>query len=451
MVIQHEPRDAPSVHAAAETLEGSGRDASAESAANRDATAAEPPGGGFDPEVIRQDFPVLGRKVHGKPLVYLDNAATTQKPLSVLEAMDRFYRNDYANVHRGVHELSERANLLYEGARERVRRFLSAESTEGLVFTRGATEGINLVAYAYGEAFLREGDEVLVTALEHHSNIVPWQMACERRGARLVAAPIDERGQVIPGEFERLLGPRTRLAAVAHVSNALGTVNDVSRMARAARAAGAHLLIDGAQAVAHQRVDLRELDCDFYVFSGHKLYGPTGIGALYGRPGLLEQLPPWQGGGDMISSVRFERTEYNELPFRFEAGTPNIAGAVGLAAALDYIETIGLERIAEYEKALMEYATSRLEEIPGLRIVGTAERKSAVISFTIEGTHPSDLGTLLDLEGVAIRSGHHCAQPVMDFFGLPGTARASFALYNTREEVDALVRALEKAVEMLRV
>lgn len=391
------------------------------------------------------DFPILDRPVHGRRLAYLDNAATTHKPEAVIEAERRFYRESNANIHRGVHWLSQHATDLYEAARDRVRSFLNAQQADEIVFTRGTTEAINLVAFSWGRANLQPGDEILVTGMEHHSNIVPWQLLCAQTGALLRHVPITERGELEPGAFESLLGPRTRLVAVVHVSNALGTVNPVADIVRKAHAVGALVLVDGAQAVAHERVDVRALGCDFYVFSGHKLYGPTGIGALYARRELLAAMPPWQGGGDMILTVSFERSTWAEPPARFEAGTPNVAGAVALGAAIDYVEQVGLERIAAHEQALLAQATAQMQRLPGVRIYGTAARKSGILSFTVQGIHPHDLGTILDSEGVAIRAGHHCAMPVMTRFGIPGTARASFALYNVEEDVAALVAGVRKA------
>jgi cysteine desulfurase/selenocysteine lyase len=397
---------------------------------------------------IRQDFPILSRQVRGKPLVYLDNGASAQRPRVVIEAERDYAERHHSNVHRGVHTLSQEATDLFEGAREKVRRFVNAASTREIVFVRGTTEAINLVAQSWGGANLRAGDEVVITWLEHHANIVPWQMACERAGATLRVVPIDRRGVVDFDAYLSMLGPRTRMVAVAHVSNALGTVLPVQEIVAAARERGIATLVDGAQAVPHQRVDVRELGCDFYAFSGHKLYGPTGIGVLYGREALLQEMPPWQGGGDMILTVSFDRTTYNTLPYRFEAGTPHISGAIGLGAAIDYVEDIGLERIAAWEHQLLDYATDRLSSVPGLQLIGTAPGKASLVSFVLDGVHPHDLGTILDAEGVAIRTGHHCAMPVMDFFDVPATARASFAVYNTRAEIDALVAALGTAREM---
>ncbi|MCS6816933.1 MAG: cysteine desulfurase [Blastocatellia bacterium] len=402
----------------------------------------------FDVRHVREDFPALWQQVNGKPLVYLDNAATTQKPRQVLEAVRRFYEEDCSNVHRGVHTLSQRATEAYERARESVRRFLNARSEQEIVFVRGTTEAINLVAHSFGRRYVRAGDEILISAMEHHSNIVPWQILCEETGARLRVAPINDAGELLLEEFERLLNPRTRLVAITHLSNALGTIVPVREIIRLAHERGIPVLLDGAQAVAHLKVDVQELDCDFYAFSGHKLYGPTGIGVLYGKAEWLEAMPPYQGGGDMISSVTFERTTYNRLPYKFEAGTPHIAGAIGLGAAIEYVTALGLEAIAAHERDLLTYATEAISGIPGVRLIGTAREKASILSFTLEGIHPHDIGTILDQEGIAIRAGHHCAQPVMERFGVPATARASFALYNTREEVDALVRALEKAREV---
>jgi cysteine desulfurase/selenocysteine lyase len=396
----------------------------------------------------RADFPILGEQVHGKPLVYLDNGAAAHRPVAVLEAEHRYAVSMHSNVHRGVHTLSQRATDAYEGARERVRVFLNARSSREIIFTRGTTEAINLVAQSYARPRLAPGDEILITWLEHHANIVPWQMVAEATGARLVVAPITQSGELDFDAFKGLLSDRTRLVATAHVSNALGTVLPVRDIVTAAHAAGVPVLLDGAQAVPHFTLDMQQLGCDFYVFSGHKLYGPTGIGVLYGREELLESMPPWQGGGDMILSVSFSGTTYNTLPYKFEAGTPNMGGAVGLAAAIDYIDSIGLDRIAEFERTLLEHATRALEAIDGLRIVGNARHKASLVSFVVDGVHPHDLGTILDQEGIAIRTGHHCAMPVMEFFGLPATARASFAFYNTTTEIDHLARAVAAAREL---
>jgi cysteine desulfurase/selenocysteine lyase len=403
----------------------------------------------LDVEALRREFPVLSRMINGRPLCYLDNAASSQRPQFVIDAISRYYETTHANVHRGVHKLSQEATDLFEGAREKLRSFINARSTREVVFVRGTTEAINLVAQSYARPRLQPGDEILISWLEHHANIVPWQMVCEQTGAVLKVIPITRSGEVDYAAFESLLSDRTRLLALSHVSNALGTIVPVERFIREARRRGIPVLLDGAQAAPHMPVDVQALDCDFYCFSGHKMCGPTGIGVLYGRESLLAAMPPWQGGGDMILAVSFKGTIYNELPYKFEAGTPHIAGAIGLGAAVDYLEAIGLERIAAAEQDLLDYATQRLSAIPGLTLVGTAPEKAAVVSFTVEGVHPHDLGTILDHEGVAIRTGHHCAMPVMEFFGLPATARASFAFYNTRAEVDRLVDALQVAREML--
>ncbi len=403
---------------------------------------------GLNPGRIRRDFPILSRKVHGKPLAYLDNAATSQKPQQVIDAVSRYYSRTNANIQRGVHLLSVRATDAYEATRERVQKFVNATRAEEIVFVRSTTEAINLVAQTAGRSLLNPGDEVIVSQMEHHSNIVPWQMLCQQKGARLRVIPVSGRGELFLDEYEKLLNPRTRIVAVTHVSNVLGTVNPVRKMVEMAHGHGALVLLDGAQAVPHLKVDVQELDCDFYCFSGHKIYGPTGIGILYGKWNHLESMPPYQGGGEMIRSVSFEKTTYNEPPHKFEGGTPNIAGGVALAAALDYLENLGLDRVAAYENELLEYATARLSQVPGLRLIGTAPAKAAVLSFVLDEVHPHDMGTILDLEGVAIRTGHHCAQPLMDYYGLPATARASLAFYNTREEIDALCRGLEKVIEV---
>jgi cysteine desulfurase/selenocysteine lyase len=403
----------------------------------------------LDVEAIRREFPVLARRVHGKPLCYLDNAASSQRPQRVIDAVSAYYETSHANVHRGVHALSQEATDLFESAREKLRRFVNARSTREIVFVRGTTEAINLVAQSYARPRLAPGDEILVSWLEHHANIVPWQMVCEQTGARLRVIPMTMTGEVDFEAFRSMIGERTRLLALAHVSNALGTVVPVRRFIAEARRRGVPVLLDGAQAVPHLPVDVQELDCDFYCYSGHKMCGPTGIGVLYGRESLLAEMPPWQGGGDMILAVSFERTIYNDLPWKFEAGTPHIAGAIGLGAAVDYLEELGLDRIAAAEHELLEYATTSLSGMDGLEIVGTAPEKAAVVSFTLRGIHPHDIGTILDMEGVAIRTGHHCAMPVMEFYGVPATARASFAFYNTRAEVDRLVAGLRVAQEML--
>ena len=403
---------------------------------------------GYDVERIRADFPILARLVHGKPLVFLDSAASAQRPARVIEAVDAYERLHHANVHRGVHQLSQEATDLFEKARERVRGFVNARSLREVIFTRGTTEAINLVAQSYARTRLKPGDEILLTALEHHANIVPWQLAAGQTGAVVKAVPMDRRGVVSLEDVIAGMTDRTRIVACAQVSNALGTVLPVREITRAAHARGAVVLVDGAQAVPHQRVDVQALDCDFYAFSAHKMYGPTGIGALIGRESLLDAMPPWQGGGDMILTVSFEKTTFNTLPFKFEAGTPNISGAVGMAAAIDYIESIGIERIHAHEQRLLAMATEKLARVPGLTIIGTAPDKASVISFTVEGIHPHDLGTILDAEGVAVRTGHHCAMPVMEFFDVPATARASFACYSRESDVDALVDALGKAREV---
>jgi cysteine desulfurase/selenocysteine lyase len=406
------------------------------------------PAAPFDVQRIRADFPILTRTVRGKPLVYLDNAATTQKPRAVLDALTGYYTGLNANVHRGVHELSERATEAFDAGRERVRAFFNAGHSHEIVFTRNATESINLVAYAFAKPRLKPGDEVLISAMEHHSNIVPWQLVCEAAGATLRVAPIDDRGELILEEFERLLGPRTCIAAITHMSNALGTVNPVAEIVRLAHGHGVPVLLDGSQAAFHMPVDVQALGCDFYAATGHKLYGPTGIGVLFGKTRHLEAMPPFLGGGDMISSVTFERSTWNALPFKFEAGTPNIAGAIGLHAALDYLEGVGREAVAEHERQLLEYGTGVLSSVPGVRLIGTAPNKASILSFVMEAVHPHDIGTIVDREGVAIRTGHHCAQPVMARFGVAATARASLAMYNTREEIDVLGRALLRVREV---
>jgi len=398
----------------------------------------------FDVTKVRSDFPILRQRVHGRPLVYLDNAATSQKPQVVIDVIRRYYERDNANIHRGIHFLSEHATEEHEAARRSVQAFLNAQDASEIIFVRGTTEAINLVAQSYGRTRLGAGDEVLITAMEHHSNIVPWQILCEEKGASLKVAPINDSGELLLDEFAKLLGPRTKMVAVAHVSNALGTVNPVRRIIELAHQQNTPVLVDGAQAVPHFPVDVQALDCDFYAFSGHKLYGPTGIGVLYGKSALLDAMPPYQGGGDMISSVTFEKTIYNKLPYKFEAGTPHIAGAVGLGAAVTYVNSLGMENFAAHERDLLAYATEAVSAIPGIRLIGTAKEKAAVLSFTLDGIHPHDIGTILDQEGIAIRTGHHCAQPVMQRFGIPATARASFALYNTREEIDALVEGICK-------
>ena len=413
-----------------------------------DVTTAQAPLGAYDPQKIRANFPILYQQVNGKPLVYLDNAATTQKPRAVIDAITRYYEADNANIHRGVHYLSQHATRRYENSRETVRRFLNAAEPSEIVFVRGATEGINLIAQTLGRTRVRAGDEVLITAMEHHSNIVPWQILCEEKGAMLRVAPINDAGELILDEFARLLGPRTKIVAVPHVSNALGTINPLRQMVELAHRHNAVVVVDGAQAVPHLAVDVRALDCDFYVFSGHKLYGPTGIGVLYGKSALLNAMPPYQGGGDMILSVTFEKTTYNKIPHKFEAGTPDVSGVIGLAAAINYVNELGLDRIEAHERDLLRQATESLSTIPGLRLIGTAKEKASVLSFVMDGIHPHDIGTILDQEGIAIRTGHHCAQPVMERFGIPATARASFAFYNTREEVNALVKGIDRVREV---
>ncbi|MBI1722644.1 MAG: cysteine desulfurase [Gemmatimonadetes bacterium] len=397
---------------------------------------------------VRADFPILQERVHGKPLVYVDNAATSQKPRQVIEALLRYYATENANVHRGVYYLSEHATALYEGAREKARRFLNAREAREIVFVRSSTEAINLVASSYGRTHLGTGDEVLVTAMEHHSDIVPWQLVCEQRGAALRVIPMDERGVLCVDEVPKLIGARTKLVALVHVSNSLGTINPVAEIVALAHARGVPVLVDGAQAAPHLLIDVQALDCDFYTVSGHKMFGPTGIGLLYGKAERLDAMPPYQGGGDMIRSVTFEKTTYAPLPAKFEAGTPHIAGAVGLGAAIDYLATLEWHQVEAHEADLLVYATASLAGVPGLRLIGTAPRKASVVSFVLDGVHAHDVGTIVDREGVAIRTGHHCTQPVMDFFGVPATARAAFAFYNTREEVDALVAAVRKVREV---
>jgi cysteine desulfurase / selenocysteine lyase len=402
----------------------------------------------LDLAVIRRDFPILRRLVHGRPLVYLDNAATTQKPQVVLDRLTRYYAEENANVHRGVHALSEHATGVYEDARTTVQRFLNAAAPHEIVFVRGTTEAINLVASSYGRQFIGPGDAVVVSAMEHHSNIVPWQIVCKEKGAQLRVAPISDAGELDLDRFEALLDERTRIVSIVHVSNALGTINPIEKIVELAHRRGIPVLVDGAQAPAHMTVDVQALGCDFYALSGHKLFGPTGIGVLYGTSSLLDRLPPYQSGGDMIRSVSFERTTYNTLPYRFEAGTPNIAGSLGLATAIEYLTGVGLDRVAASEHDLLEYATQRLSEIPGIRIVGTAPHKAGILSFLLDGVHPHDIGTILDQEAVAIRTGHHCCQPLMDRLGIPATARASLALYNTHEEIDALTAAVGRVQEV---
>lgn len=403
---------------------------------------------GFDVQEIRRDFPILAERIHGKPLVYLDSANTSQKPQAVLDAMDAYYRHANANIHRATHLLSERATALYEGAREKAAAFINAPEVKNIVFTRGTTDGINLVAQSYGRSVLRAGDEIVISWLEHHSNIVPWQLLCEQIGAVLRVVPIDDRGEIDLEQYAAALSPKTRLVAISHVSNALGTVNPVRAIIEQAHACGAVVLIDGAQAVPHLPVDVQALDCDFYVFSSHKMFGPTGVGVLYGRGSLLEVMPPYQGGGDMIASVTFEKTLYNVVPYKFEAGTPNIAGVVGFGAAVDYLVALDRDAALAHEDAVLAYATERVRDIRGARIIGEARHKTGVLSFVLEGVHPHDAGTILDSEGVAVRTGQHCAQPIMDRYGVTATIRASLGIYNTREEIDVLMRGLERVREV---
>lgn len=402
----------------------------------------------FDPYAVRGDFPILRQKIRGRPLVYLDNAATTQKPRAVLDAIRHYYEEDNANIHRGVHTLSERATRKYEEARAKVQRLLNAAEAREIVFVRGTTEAINLVAQSFGRQNVGPGDEVLITHMEHHSNIVPWQMLCEEKGAKLRVAPISDDGELVLDEFEGLLNSRTRLVSVVHISNTLGAVNPVKQIVEMSHRRGIPVLLDGAQAVAHTPVDVRDLDCDFYAFSGHKLYGPTGIGVLYGKAELLESMPPWQGGGDMIRSVTFEKTIYNALPHKFEAGTPNVADVIGLGAAIDYLTGLGQDAVAAHEHQLLKYALERLQDVPGLLLIGTPTNRAGSVSFVLDGVHPHDIGTILDEEGIAVRTGHHCTQPLMDRFGVPATARASVACYNTFEEIDALIRGLARVREV---
>ncbi|MDO9170167.1 MAG: cysteine desulfurase [Methylobacter sp.] len=402
----------------------------------------------LDINKIRADFPILAELIRNKPLVYLDNAATCQKPQAVIDSIVHLYSHDYANVHRGVHTLSIRSTDKYEGARTKVKDFINAASDKEIIFVRGATEAINLVAQTYGKANIKAGDEILITAMEHHSNIVPWQMLCEQTGAILKVAPINLQGELIYAEFEKLISDKTKLVSVVHMSNALGTINPVKKIIAAAHAKNIPVMLDGAQAIPHMAVDVQDLDCDFYVFSGHKLYAPSGIGVLYGKQALLEAMPPYQGGGDMIRKVTFEETEYNTLPYKFEAGTPSIADVVGLGAAIDYLNAIGMDNIAAYEAELLAYATDKAKQIKGLRIIGEAEHKGAILSFVLDKIHPHDIGTMLDSLGIAIRAGHHCAMPVMDFFEVPATARASFAMYNTKAEIDVLMKGIESLIEV---
>jgi cysteine desulfurase/selenocysteine lyase len=411
---------------------------------------ARPAGAAFDVEAVRRDFPILHQKVHGKPLVYLDNAATTQKPQTVIDATTHFYARDNSNIHRGLHALSERATAAYEGVREKVRGLINAERASEIVFTRGTTEGINLIAQTFGRRNVGSGDEVVISTMEHHSNIVPWQMLCEEKGASLRVIPINDAGELLLDEYEKMLGPRTKIVSIVHLSNALGTINPVKRMAQAAHAHGAVVVLDGAQAMAHLEVDVRDLGADFYAFSAHKMYGPTGTGVLYGRQARLEAMPPYQGGGDMISSVSFAKTTYNKVPQKFEAGTPNIAGVVGLGAAVDYLRAMDREAAAVHERDLLAHATEVLSAVPGVRLIGTAREKSSVVAFELAGVHPHDVGSILDLDGIAVRAGHHCTQPLMARYGVPATTRVSPTFYNTREEIEAVGRGLHKVIEMFR-
>jgi cysteine desulfurase / selenocysteine lyase len=403
---------------------------------------------GFDVTRIRADFPILAQRVHGKPLVYFDNGATSQKPRLVIDALERYYAAENSNIHRGVHSLSETATAAYEAAREKVREFINAGSDKEIIFVRGTTEAINLVAQSYGRTFFRSGDEIIVSAMEHHSNIVPWQMVCEQVGARLRVIPINHDGEIVVEEYGRLLNERTKLVAVTHVSNALGSVAPVKEIVEAAHRRGVPVLLDGAQAVPHLKIDVQDLGCDFYAFSGHKMFGPTGIGVLYGRSDLLEKMPPYQGGGDMISLVTFEKTHYNVLPYKFEAGTPHIAGVIGLGAAIDYLQGLDWGQVVAHEHELLNYATQALGSIPAVKIIGTAKHKAGVLSFVLDHVHAHDVGTVLDQEGVAVRAGHHCAMPVMQRFGVPATTRASFAFYNTLEEIDVLVNAIQRVLKV---
>ena len=404
--------------------------------------------GDFDVAKVREDFPILKQEVHGKPLVYLDSAATSQKPQVVIDALVRYYTTENSNVHRGVHSLSEWATRDYEGARAKVRQYLNASDDREIVFVRGTTEGINLVARSYGAEHVGEGDEVIISTMEHHSNIVPWQILCQERGAHLRVIPINDDGELLMDEYEKLLCPRTKLVSIVHLSNSLGTINPIERIVEMAHARGVPVLVDGAQSAPHMEIDVQKLGCDFFVFSGHKLFGPTGIGVLYGKGELLESMPPYQGGGDMIKSVTFEKTLYNSLPYKFEAGTPNIAGAIGLGTAIDYVTGLGLASISAYEAELLEYGTQRLSAIEGLRLIGTAREKASILSFVYDGAHPHDIGTILDSEGVAIRTGHHCTQPLMQRYGVAATARASLAFYNTKSDIDTLVKGIYKVIEV---
>jgi cysteine desulfurase/selenocysteine lyase len=403
----------------------------------------------FNVREIREEFPALRQQIYGKNLIYFDNGATSQKPQLVLNAINLFYSKENANIHRGVHYMSQKATTEYEAARQRIQHYIGARKSEEIIFTKGTTDSINLVAFSFGQ-LLSSGDEILISAMEHHSNIVPWQMLCERQGCILKVAPINQRGELIMEEFERLLGPKTKLVSITHISNTLGTVNPVKEIIQKAHAVGAKVLIDGAQSIQHMHINVKELDCDFYVFSSHKVFGPTGIGVLYGKEDLLDRMPPYQGGGDMISRVTFERTTYNELPFKFEAGTPHIAGGICLGKAFEFLESIDMEAAERHERELANYAEGMLDTFEGLQIIGEAKNKTSVVSFSVKGIHPFDIGTLLDKQGIAVRTGHHCTQPLMDFYGIPGTVRASFAFYNTKEEIDTFVQAVERSLSMLR-
>lgn len=398
---------------------------------------------------IREEFPALRQQVYGKNLIYFDNGATSQKPQVVLDAINKYYSKDNANIHRGVHYMSQRATTEFEEARKIIQRYIKARKSEEVIFTKGTTDSINLVAFSFGE-LLKEGDEILITAMEHHSNIVPWQMLCERKNLKLRVAPINKKGELIMEEFDKLLNERTKLVSIIHISNTLGTINPVKEIVQKVHAVGAKILVDGAQSIQHMPIDVKDLDCDFFVFSGHKVFGPTGIGVLYGKEDLLDKMPPYQGGGDMISKVTFERTTYNELPFKFEAGTPHIAGGICLGEAIKFLSQLDIDAIQRHEKELAEYAQDMLDTFEGMRIIGEAKHKTSVVSFVVDGIHPFDLGTLLDKQGIAVRTGHHCTQPLMDFFGVPGTVRASFAFYNTRQEIDTFIAAVEKSIGMLR-
>ncbi|MCR4416960.1 MAG: cysteine desulfurase [Ignavibacteria bacterium] len=402
----------------------------------------------FDVQKIREDFPILKTQVRGKPLIYFDNAATTQKPIQVIERIQKYYLEENSNVHRGVHFLSELATKEYESARVTVKNFINADSIEEIIFTRGTTEAINLVANSFGKTFIDEGDEIIISEMEHHSNIVPWQILCEERKAKLKIIPFDDNGELILDELENLITERTKLISLVHISNSLGTINPIKKIIEIAHSYAVPVLIDGAQSIMHNKINVQELGCDFFVFSGHKIYGPTGIGVLYGKKDLLEQMLPYQGGGDMIKSVTFEKTIYNDLPYKFEAGTPNIEGAIGLKAAIDYLNTVGLDHISIYENELLQYATERLSQIPQLKIIGTAKEKASIISFILENIHPHDVGTILDFEGIAVRTGHHCTQPVMQHFKVPATTRASLSFYNTKEEIDQLFNAIQKVIKV---